>query len=77
MNPNKGVRKYLMKGNKDKDVYFQVIHSTPEARAYLVANQVELAELSIYPLPNKITADRGKEFYAEFKIMIANDYRIP
>ena len=56
-----------MKGKKDKDVYLQAItmidpvtgwielHSVPEARANLVANQVELALLTRYPLPNKST----------------------
>ena len=55
MTPNKGGRKYTMKGDKDKDVYLQAItmidsvtvwteiHSVPEARADLVFNQVELA----------------------------------
>ena len=28
--------------------------SLPEAKADLVANQVELARLTIYPLPNKL-----------------------
>ena len=32
-----------------------------EARADLVANQVELACLTRYPLPDKIMVDRGKE----------------
>ena len=52
------------------------IRSVPEARADLVANQVELAWLTRYPLPNKITVDRGKELLAEFKTMMANDYGI-
>ena len=55
MTPNKGGRKYAMKGKKDKDVYLQAIimidpapswiekRSVPEARADLVTNQVELA----------------------------------
>ena len=30
-----------------------------------------------YPLTNKITVDRGKEFLAEFKTLMANDYGIP
>ena len=58
MTPNKGGRKYAMKGKKDKDIYLQAItiidpamgwieiHSVPEARADLVANQVELALLT-------------------------------
>ena len=77
-----------MKGKKDKDVYLQAItmidpatvwieiRSLPEARADLVANQVELTWLTRYPLPNKITVDRGKELLAKFKIMMENDYRI-
>ena len=66
MTPNKGGRKYAMKGKKDKDVYIQAItmialatgwieiHSVPKARADLVANQEELAWLTRYPLPNQI-----------------------
>ena len=75
-----------MKGKKDKDVYLQAISiidpatswieicSVPDVGADLVANQVELAWLTRYPLPNKITVDRGKELIAEFKSMMANDY---
>ena len=52
MTPDKGGRKYTMKGKKDKDVYLQAIiminpatswieiRSMPEGRADLVANQV-------------------------------------
>ena len=52
MTPNKGGRKHSMKGKTDKDVHLQAItmidpatgwieiHSVPEARADLVANQV-------------------------------------
>ena len=68
-----------MKGKKDKAINLQAItmidpaigcieiRSVPEARADLVADQVELAWLTRYPLPHKITIDRGKEFIAEFK----------
>ena len=35
------------------------IDSVPEARADLVANQIELAWVTRYPLPNEITVDRG------------------
>ena len=49
------------------------IHSELETKADLVANQVELAWLPRYPLPNKTTVDRGKDFLAEFKTMMAND----
>ena len=45
----------------------------PEVRADLVANLVELAWLTRYPLPNKITVDRGKEFLVELKRMMVND----
>ena len=77
-----------MKGKKDKDVYLRAIfmidpficwieiRSVPEARADLVANQVELAWLTRYPLPNQITVDRFKELLANIKTMMANDYRI-
>ena len=76
MTPNKGGRKYAMKGKKNKDVYLQAItmtdlaigwieiRSVPGARADVVANKVELAWLTRYPLPNKISVDRGKEFLA-------------
>ena len=59
MTPNKGGRRYAMKGKKDKNVYLQAIttidpatgwielHSVPEARADLVANQVELFWLKL------------------------------
>ena len=55
MTPNKGGRKYAMKVKKDKDVYFEAItmidqatrwieiRSVTEARADIIANQVELA----------------------------------
>ena len=36
----------------------------PEARADLVVNQVELAWLTRYPLPNKIILGRSKELLA-------------
>ena len=90
-----------MKSNKDKDVnlleIFMIDPATglieicfaPEARVDLVANELELTWLARYPLPNKITTDRGKELLAEFtmvdrgkellaafKTMMANDYEI-
>ena len=50
----------------------------PEARADLAAtNQVELAWLTIYSLPDKFTVDRCKELLTELNIMAANDYGIP
>ena len=53
------------------------IRSVPEARADLVANQVDPAWLTRYRLANKITVDRGKELPDKFKTMMVNDYRIP
>ena len=52
------------------------IRAVPSARADLVANQVELAWLTRYPLPTKVILDRGKEFMADFKSMIEKDYGI-
>ena len=45
----------------------------PSARAHLVANQVELAWLTCYPLPDKVIVDRGNEFLAIFREMVTND----
>ena len=62
MTPNKGARKYAMEGKKDKHIYLRPIimidppigwieiRSVPEARANLVANQVELTWLNRYHL---------------------------
>ena len=89
MTTNKGGRNYAMEGKKDKDAYLQAItmidaatdwieiHSVPEARAYSVANELQLAWLTRYALPSKITVDRGKELLVELKAVMANDYRIP
>ena len=89
MAPINGGRKFSMNDKKDKDVFLQAINmidsatgwiekfSVPEARAGLVANQVEQAWLTRHLLPNKITVDRGKELLAEFKMMMENDYGIP
>ena len=51
-------------------------HSAVEARAYLAANQVDLAWLTRNPLLNKIFVDKGKELYVKFKTMMANDHGI-
>ena len=79
---------YSIQGKKDEYVYLQAItmidpasgwieiRSVPEARADLVANQVELAWSTRYPLPNKITVDRGKELSVELKTVMVNDYII-
>ena len=52
------------------------IRTVDSARADLVANQVELAWLTRYPLPTKVVLDRGKEFLKEFKVMMQDDYGI-
>ena len=89
MNSYKGGRKYAMKGKKDKSVYLQAITMIDQvtswkhirfviqARANLVANQIEQIWSIRYLLPNKINVDRGKEISAEIKTMMANDYIIP
>jgi transposase InsO family protein len=41
-----------------------------------VANVCEQAWLTRYPLPQKITLDRGTEFMAEFAQMVKNDYGV-
>ena len=48
----------------------------PSACADLVSNIVELAWLTRYPLPSKVTIFHGNEFSAEFKTMIQADYGI-
>ena len=60
----------------DLATYWIEIFTVPSARADLGANQVELAWLICYPLPNKVIVDRGNEFLAEFREMITNDYVI-
>ena len=52
------------------------IRTVPSAWADLVANQVELAWLTSYPLLNKVLVDRGNEFLAKFREMIISDYGI-
>ena len=81
MTPQKAGNKHAMKDKKNKDVYLQSVTmidpatgwiemlSVPEARVDLVANQVDQAQLTRYPLHNKIIVDRGKEFLEEFKAM--------
>ena len=87
--PSKGdEKKYKMTTKSGKSVYLQAvtmidpatgwieIRTVPSARADLVANQVELAWLTRYPIPNKVIMDRGNEFLAEFREMMINDYGI-
>ena len=52
------------------------IRAVLSALVDLVANQEELAWLTRYPLPSKVIVDRGREFFAEFKTMIWDDYNI-
>ena len=86
--PKSGGKEYKLKTKKGHSVYLQAvtmidpatgwveIRAVPSARADLVANQVELAWLTRYPLPSKVIVDRGKEFFAEFKTMMSKDYDI-
>ena len=53
------------------------IRAVSSAHADLVANQVELvAWLARYHVPSKVIIDRGREFFAEFKTMMQDDYNI-
>ena len=52
------------------------IHTVPSARADLVSNQVKLSWLTRYPLPNKVTIERGNEFLNKFQEMMINEYVI-
>ena len=84
----KGGRKYAMNEKKDKDAYLHdvtmidlatnwiEIRFVPETRADLVANQVELAWLTRYSLPNEIIVVRGNDLLAELKAMKAKDFVI-
>ena len=56
---------------------WMVIRSVTEARADLVAYQVELAWRTKYQLRNDFIADRGKEFLSELKSMVTNDHGMP
>ena len=62
---------------RDPAISWIEIRSVPEAKADLVAEQVELALFTRYPLPKKITGNRGKEVLVEFKAIMANDYGMP
>ena len=52
------------------------IHTVLSSQAELVANQIELARLTCYPLTNIVIVDKGNEFLAKFREMIINDYGI-
>ena len=52
------------------------IRAVQPVQTNLVSNQVELARLTRYVLPNKVIVDRENEFLVEFKEMITNDYGI-
>ena len=81
-------KKYKMTTKSGKSVYLQAvtmidlvivwieIRTVTSARANLIANQVELAWLTHYPLPKKVIMDRGNEVLAEFREMRINDYGI-
>ena len=88
LSPKGGGKEYTLNTKKGHSVYLQAVTmidsatgwveicAVPSARADLVANQVELAWLTRYPLPSKVIVDRGKELFAEFKTMMSNDYSI-
>ena len=86
MIPNKGGRKYTMKGEKDKCLCLYVITiiapvtgwiercCVSQAKADIVTNQVEVVCLSSPPpLSNKIIIHRGKELLEECKSSSIND----
>ena len=52
------------------------ITTIDDKRADTVANQLEMTWLSRYPWPNEVVMDRGKEFMAEVRTMMLNDYGI-
>jgi transposase InsO family protein len=52
------------------------IREIPTKRADVVANIVDAAWFTRYPLPKAITCDNGKEFMAEFSKMVKYDYGI-
>ena len=72
--PKGDEKKYKMTTNSGRSIYVQAvtmidlatgqieIPTVLSARADLVANQVELAWSTHYPLPNKVIVDRGNEF---------------
>ena len=45
------------------------IHNAQLAQTDLVANQVELAWLTSYPLPNKVIVDRGNILLAKYPML--------
>ena len=83
--PKGDEKKYEITIKSEKSVYLQAviminpatgwieIGTAPSAWVDLVANQVELAWLPHYPLPNKLIVDRRNEFLAKFREMIIND----
>ena len=86
--PKGDEKKYKMTTRSGKSVYLQAvtmndsatcwieIRTAPSAGEDLVANQVELAWLTRYPLPNKVIMDRGNEFLVKFRKMMINDNSI-
>ena len=75
MTPNKGVRQKVRHERRERQrcLFRNTMidlaswiekRSVAEARADLVANQVEPIWLTRYPLPNKITVDRSKDLLA-------------
>ena len=50
------------------------IHTAPSARHGRILNQVELAWVTCYSLPNKVMVDRGNEFIAKFRQKIIDGH---
>ena len=55
--------------------WFEIVE-IPEKRADIIANKLEQTWLVRYPWPEKIICDRGKEFMAEIKQTLRDDYDI-
>ena len=82
------IKKYKITTKSGRSVYLQAVTLIdtatgwieiciiPSAWADVVANQVELAWLVRYPLPNTVIVDRGNEFLAKLREMIIDDCSI-
>ena len=55
--------------------WFEIIQ-IPTKRADYIVNYLEFHWLTRYPWPTKIVMDRGKEFAAEVKAAIKDEYGI-
>ena len=55
--------------------WFEIVH-VPEKRADLISNLIEITWLTRYPWPTECIMDRGKEFAAEVRDMLKDEYPI-